>query len=379
MIEKGYKYRIYPNKKQQILLGKHFGASRWIFNYGLEQKIKVYQKNKEQLSCFQISNQIPKLKKQETTEWLKEINAQSLQMSLRQLDNAYTNFFRKHSRFPKFKNKKGKQSFNIPQGNKIDWKNKKASFIKIGKIKIKIDRNFEGKIIKATISKNNINQYFVSYTVEEDIKLPKLKKIKEKTTIGIDLGLKDFAILSNGKKIKNPKYLKSSEQRLKVLQRRLSKKQKGSQNRKKARLRVAKIHNKITNQRSAFLHNFTYQLTHDNQVNTYAIEDLNVNGMMKNHCLAKAIVDVSWSEFVKQLSYKCKWYGKNLLVIGRFEPSSKMCSCGYINKELKLSDRKWTCPKCKTTHDRDILAANNIKKFALLPLLKRIEPVELSH
>ena len=377
MIQKGYKYRLFPNKKQQILLVKHFGATRWIFNYGLQRKIEKYQKEKKNLSCFQISKELPKLKKE--NKWLKEVNAQSLQMSLRNLDNAYTAFFRKLSRFPKFKSKKGKQVFSIPQGSKIDRKSRQASFVKLGKIKIRIDRKFEGKILKATISKNNINQYFVSYTVKENVKLPKLKKIKEKTTIGIDLGIKDFIVLSNGNKIKNPKYLEKSEQRLKVLQRRLSKKKKGSQNRIKAKFKVAKLHNKIVNQRSYFIHNITYQLTHDNQVNTYAIENLNIKRIMKNHYLAKAIANVSWGEFVRQLSYKCKWYGKNLLMIGRFEPSSKMCDCGYINQDLKLSDREWTCPKCGKKHDRDILAANNIKKFALSGRLSPVEPVELSH
>lgn len=377
MIQRSYKYRIYPNKQQQILLEKHFGATRWIFNYGLQRKIEKYQKEKKNLSCFEIAKEIPKLKKKKETGWLKEVNAQSLQMALRNLDNAYTNFFKKYNKFPKFKSKKDKQTFSIPQGNKIDWDKKKVSFIKIGAIKAKIDRRFNGKILKATISKNKINQYFVSYTVEENIKLPKPKKIKEKTTIGIDLGIKHFAVLSNGKKIENPKYILKFEKRLKVLQRRLSRKKKGSQNRKKAKLKLAKLYNKINNQRLNFLHNLTYQLTHDSQVDTIAIENLNIAGMMKNHHLAKSIADVSWGEFIRQLSYKCKWYGKNLLIIGRFSPSSKMCSCGYVNKELKLSDRKWTCPQCKTTHDRDILAANNIKKFALSPLLRRGEPVEL--
>lgn len=379
MLHKGYKYRIFPNKQQQVLLEKYFGATRWIFNYGLEQKIRQYQKDKKNLSCFQIMKELPILKQQKETKWLKEVNAQSLQMSLRQLDNSYTAFFRKQNNFPRFKSRKNKHSFSIPQGNRIDWENKKASFIKLGKIKIKIDRHFKGKITRATISKNNINQFFVSYLVEEDIELPKPNKIKEKTTIGIDLGIKDFATLSNGKKIKNLKFLKRSEQRLKVLQRRLSKKQKGSQNRTKAKFKVAKLYNKITNQRSYVLHNITHQLTHENQVDTIAIEDLNVSGMIKNHNLAKAIADVSWGEFRRQLEYKCEWYGKNLLMIGRFQPSSKMCSCGYVNQDLKLSDRKWTCPKCKTTHDRDILAANNIKKFALSRRLSPVEPVELSH
>jgi len=380
MIEKSYKYRLYPNKDQQTLLEKHFGATRWIFNYGLEKKIKTYQKTKKNLSCFQIMNELPKLKKKRKTEWLKEINAQSLQMALRQLDNAYTAFFKKQNRFPNFKSKKGKNSFSIPQGNKINFEKGIASFIKIGKIKIIIDRTFKDKIIKATISKNQINQYFVSYCVKTELKLPIPKTIKEKTTIGIDMGLKDFVVMSDGTKITNPKYLNESEQRLKVLQRRLSKKVKGSQNRKKARFKLAKLYNKISNQRSYFLHNLTYQLTHEKQVNSIAIENLNVKGMMKNHCLAKSISDTSWGEFVRQLTYKAKWYGKNLLIIGRFEPSSKMCSnCGCINQELKLSDRNWTCKECKTKHDRDINAAINIKKFALSPSLRRVEPVELPH
>ena len=373
---KSYKYRIYPNKEQKILLEKHFGATRWIFNWGLEQKVKAYQKDKSSISCFQLANKLSELKKE--NEWLKEINAQSLQMSLRNLDNAYTAFLKKQNKFPKFKSKKDKKSFSIPQGNKIDWENKKSKFIKLGNIKAKFDRQFRGNIIKATISKNTINQYFVSYTINTNEEIIKPTKIKEKTTIGIDLGIKNFAVLSNGKRIDNPKYLRKSEKRLKVLCRRLSKKQKRSKNRLKAKFRLNKLYNKISNQRSNFIHNFTYQLTHDNQVDTYAIENLNIKGMIKNHHLAKSIADVSWSEFIKQITYKSKWYGKNLLTIGRFEPSSKMCSCGYINKELKLSDRNWICPVCKLEHDRDILAANNIKKFALSPLLKRVEPVELS-
>jgi len=377
-MERAYKYRIYPTKTQQILLGKHFGATRWIFNYGLDKKIRTYEKTKKSPSCFDIMKELPKLKKE--NEWLKEVNAQSLQMSLRQLDNAYTAFFKKKNRFPNFKSRKGKNSFGIPQGNKIDFEKGIASFIKIGKIKIIIDRIFKSGITRATISKNRINQYFVSYITDNKQKLPVLKKVREKTTIGIDMGLKDFIVISDGKKITNPKYMKKSEQRLKILQKRLSRKKKGSQNRKKARFKVSKIHNKITNQRSNFLHNLTYQITHENQVNSIAIENLNINGMMKNHCLAKSISDASWGEFVRQLTYKCKWYGKNLLVIGRFEPSSKMCSkCGWINQGLKLSNRKWICPDCKTLHDRDINAAINIKKFALSPTLSGVEPVEMPH
>lgn len=378
MIEKGYKYRLYPNKEQREILEQHFGATRWMFNYGLNKKIESYQKNKKNISCFDISKELPKLKKQEKTKWLKNINAQSLQKSLNQLDNAYTSFFRKQNKFPKFKSKKGKHSFAISQGNKIDYKKQKATFVKIGTIKIKLDEKISGRILKATISKNKINQYFVSYCVEENTKLPKTKKIKEKTTIGIDLGIKHFATLSNGKKINNPKYLIKSEQRIKVLQKRFSKKQIKSNRRKKAIFKVSKLHNKVANQRSNFLHNLTYRLTHDSQVDSIAIENLSINKMMKNHRLAKSISDVSWNEFVRQLTYKCKWYGKNLLIIGRFEPSSKMCSCGEINNNLSLSDRNWTCQKCGTSHDRDVLAANNIKHFALSGRLSPAEIVEVS-
>lgn len=383
MIIKGYKKRIYPRKEQIELIEKHFGAIRWVYNWGSNKKIKVYQNNKKNISCFELINELPKLKKE--NKWLKEINAQSLQMSLRNLDNAFTKFFREKKGFPKFKSKKkNKNSFQLPQGNKIDFKNRKLQVIKIGKLKIKLDKEFKGKIKTVIINKNNINQYFASIIVKTPDSYIEKKAVKKKTTLGVDLGIKDFAVLSDGKKIKNNKFLKNSEDRLKILHRRLSKKQKGSQNRKKAKFNLAKLYNKITNQRSDFLHKFTYQLTHDNQVQTIAIEDLNVDGMLKNHCLSKAISDVAWSEFRRQLSYKCKWYGKNLVVIGRFEPSSKMCSCGKINKELKLSDRKWTCKKCGLTHDRDILASQNIKRFALkkqnllTPLPKGEESVELS-
>ena len=377
-MEKAYKYRLYPNGVQKQLLEKHFGATRWIYNYGLERKIKTYQDSKTKISCFEIIKEIPKLKQQEETKWLKEINAQSLQMSLRSLDNAYTKFFRDKKGFPKFKNKFSKRSFSIPQGNKIDFEKSIASFIKIGKIKIRIDRSFEGRIIKATIDKNSVNQYFVSYTVIDKTKEKKPKKIRERTTIGIDLGLKHFIVMSNGTRIENPKYLKQSEKRLGVLQRRLSRKQKGSQNRQKAKLKVAKIHLKIKNQRSDFLHKLTGQLTHENQVDSYALETLQVNNMMKNHHLAKSIQDASWSEFVRQMEYKCRWYGKNLLRIGTFEPSSKMCLCGIVNQTLTLANREWTCRSCQRVNDRDLTAAINIKNFALSGRGTPREPVELS-
>ena len=364
MIQRAYKYRIYPNKSQQELIEKHFNCVRWVYNWGLERKIKAYQKNKEKLSWIDLANELVKVKKE--NQWLKEVNAQSLQSTLKNLDLAFTAFFRKHNRFPRFKSKKrNRSSFQIPQRLKL---NKKLSIPKIPNIKIRIDRQIEGKIKTAIISKTPTSKYFISISAEQDKEIPKKPKITEKTTIGIDLGIKTFATISNGKKIENPKLLNKSLKKLKKQQRRLSRKKKGSRNKKKARLKLAKQYEKISNQRSDFLHKLTYQLTHENQVKSIAIEDLAIKNMIKNHHLAQAITDVSWREFRRQLEYKCDWYGKNLLVIGRFEPSSKVCSeCGFVNKELKLSTREWICPECGTKHDRDINAAKNIKHFALIP------------
>ena len=375
MINKAYKYRIYPNKVQQELLEKHFGCVRFCFNRGLDKKIKAYQQDKKRLSCFDLINELAKLKKEKEFEWLNEVNSQSLQMALRNLDNAFTNFFRKQNKFPNFKSKKHNiNSFQIPQHLKLS---DKLDIPKIKGIKIIQHRKLEGKIKTATVSKTPTGKYYISILVEQDKKLPKKPKIKENTAIGIDLGIKTFATLSDGRKIDNPKYLKNSLKKLRRQQRWLSRKIKGSNNRKKQVKKVVLIHEKITNQRSDFLHKFSYQITHEKQVNTIAIEDLNVKGMVRNHCLAQAISDVSWTEFRRQLEYKTEWYGKNLLVIGRFEASSKTCSCGQVNQELKLSDREWTCKKCGVKHDRDILAANNIKKFALIPQgLRKFTPLE---
>jgi putative transposase len=306
---------------------------------------------------------------------LNEVNSQSLQMALRNLDNAFTNFFRKQNKFPNFKSKKHNiNTFQIPQHLKLS---DKLDIPKVKGIKIKQHRKLEGKIKIATVSKTPTGKYYISILVEQDKELPKKKKIKENTTIGIDLGIKTFATLSDGRKIDNPKYLKNSLRKLKRQQRWLSRKVKGSNNRKKQIKKVALIHEKINNQRSDFLHNISYQLTHENQMKSIAIEDLNASGLLKNHHLARAISDVSWAEFRRQLEYKTEWYGKNLLVINRWEASSKTCSCGYVNQELKLSDREWICKECGIKHDRDILAANNIKKFALIPQgLRESTPLE---
>ncbi len=377
---KTYKFRIYPTKEQKILLSKHFGCVRWVYNYALNRKIEYYKKEKKSLSIYEISKELLYLKKQDKTLWLKEVNSQSLQSSLLNLKNSYTKFFKEKTGFPKFKNKKSKQSIQFPQQIKVDFNINKLYIMKFREgIKCKFDRNFEGKIKTTTIYKSSTNKYYTSILVEEDVLdiIKLVPKIEE--SIGIDLGIKTFATLSDGMEIDNPKYLKNNLDRLKILQRRASKKKLGSCNRKKANLKVSVLHEKIANQRQDFLHKLSTRLIRENQ--TICLEDLNIKGMMKNHNLAQSISDVSWSEFNRQLEYKAEWHGKNILRIGRFEPSSKVCSeCGYKNKELKLSDRTWICTICNKDHDRDINAAKNIKDFSFNKIGQDvpIEPVEMS-
>ena len=317
-----------------------------------------------------MARQLTELKQQEEYNWLYEVSNPALQQSLRHLDNAFTKFFREKRGFPKFKSKKNnKYSYSVPDFVSIDFDRQRINIPKFQKgnnLKIRVDRTFEGKIKTCTVKKTPTNKYFISVLVEINDVIPKKTKIEKKSAIGIDLGIKDFAILSTGEKIENQKNLAKLMPRLKVLQKRASRKQKGSNNRKKANLRLALLHEKITNRRNDFLHKLSHRLTHDNQVNTLCLETLNVEGMIKNHKLAQAISDVSWSKFNDYLDYKTEWYGKNLIRIGRFEPSSKICSvCGSINNELKLTDREWTCKSCNTHHDRDCNAAKNILKFAL--------------
>jgi putative transposase len=319
------------------------------------------------LSRFDIQADLPGLKKAEDTKWLKEVNSQSLQASLENLDRAYKAFFKQHKGFPKFKNKhKSKQSYSIPQHSDVDFEKCLLIVPKMKPISIRFHRDFEGKIKTITIKKTTTNKYFASILVETKDVVKKPKAIKESTTIGLDLGIKDFAVLSTGEKIANPKTLKQYEHKLKKAQQQVSRKTKGGKNREKAKLKIAKVHEKIANVRKDFLHKLSYRLTHESQVNSIVIEDLNVLGMVKNHKLAKSISDCSWSEFVRQLEYKSEWYGKNLITIGRFEPSSKLCSnCGTINQDLTLKDREWTCKSCGSIHDRDINASINIKNIGL--------------
>jgi putative transposase len=365
MVLKAYKYRLYPNKSQIEQIEKQFGACRFVYNWALEQKIKHYEQHKKSLSCFAVTNQLAILKKQDEYKWLNEGNSQALQMAIRNLDNAFTRFFREKTGFPKWKSKKNPvQSFQIPQSHSIDFENNIIKIPKIKEIKAKLSRKFEGTLKTATISRTPTGKYYISILVEDGKELPEKEPFTDDTTIGVDVGIKDFAVLSNGEKIDNPKYLKNSLQKLKVLSKRFSRKQNGSNNCKKAKLKLAKLYEKITNQRNDFQHKLSKRIVCENQA--IALETLKVCNMVKNHRLAQSISDAGWSSFVDKLNYKAKWLGKTILRIGTFEPSSKLCSnCGYHNKELTLAVREWVCPECNTVHDRDINAAINIKKFAL--------------
>jgi putative transposase len=361
---KAYKYQIFPNNEQKTLIVKHFGCCRYVYNMGLAQKIEAYQTEKKSISRFDIQKQLPILKRTDGTEWLAEVQAQSLQASLEHLDKAYTRFFREKKGFPKFKSKHKKQSYQYPQGVKVNFETNKIFLPKIKEVDICLSRTFEGQIKTVTVSQSPTKKYYVSILVDNALALPPKPQLNESRAVGIDLGVKHFATLSDGTKIDNPKFLKNNLDRLRMLQRKASKKVKGSNNRKKANFKIAKQHEKITNLRNNFLHQITAKLIKDNQFDTFCIEDLNIAGMVKNHHLAQSISDASWGKFVEFLTYKSEWYGRNILTIGRFEPSSRLCRCGQLNKDLTLSDRVWTCKSCNTTHDRDILAANNIRHFA---------------
>jgi putative transposase len=353
---KSYKYKLKPNEDQKVLLNKHFGSIRFIYNYFLNERKKEYENNKKSLSYYDNAKALTELKKSEEYSWLNEVNSQSLQTSLKYLDNAYIGFFNKRTKFPRFKSKKSKNSFKVPQFVKLE--NNKLKIPKFKEpINLILSRKFTGKIINCIISKTTTNEYFVSFLVEtEHNKLPKTGK-----SVGIDLGIKDFVITSDGYKYKNNRYTKKYERTLKKNQQHLSRKKKESNRYEEQRLKVAKLHKKITNSRLDNLHKVSTELI--KKYDIIFIEDLNIKGMVKNHKLAKHIADASWSKFIALLSYKAEWNDKEIVKIDRFFPSSKTCSCcGYINQDLNLTIREWTCKGCRATLDRDLNASINILK-----------------
>ena len=364
IIEKSYKFRIYPNKEQQKQIDTTFSHCRFVYNYFLAQRISIYKETGKSVSRYEQGRELTKMRNAEETKWLTEADRSAYTYALRDLDAAYQNFFRrlktgKHVGFPKFKSKKSNRFSYTTQKIRTNIKvfDNCIQLPKLGFVKCRVSKQIQGRILSATVSKNPSGKYFVSIccTDVEAEPLPKTNKF-----IGIDLGIKHLAVDSNGVEYPNNKYLAKSEKKLARLQRQLSRKPSGSTRHEKARIKVARLYEHITNQRKDQLHKLTTQLVRENDI--ICIEDLNVAGMVRNRRLAKAISDVSMGEFRRQLQYKCNWYGKTMVEIDRFYPSSQICSCcGYQNHDVKdLSVREWTCPNCGSHHDRDINAAKNI-------------------
>ena len=368
---KSIKIRIYPNAVQKEFISKQLGCCRFIYNKLLDYKKTQYEQNKQSVSLSQLGKYLTNLKKQDEYLFLNDVYARCLNQTMMDLIKAYDNFFKQHNGYPKFKSKKDtKQScrfpinvFNRPnyicnkiKGNRITLiKQLKNILFKCSR-KDEIYLNENQKYIHSvTLTKTSTNKYYLSILIDYNIN----QKDKLDTVIGLDLGIKDFIVDSNRNRYENKHFYKNKEQKLKKLQRQLSKKQNGSNNRNKLKIKLAKVHEKIRNQRLNYLHQITSKIVNENQI--ICIEDLNVNGMMQNHKLAKSIQELSLFEFRRQLEYKCRWYGRQLIIIDRFYPSSKTChNCGYIYKGLRLSERDWVCPHCTSLIDRDYNASMNI-------------------
>ena len=363
IIQKAVKVQIYPKDSDKELLAKHFGVRRFIFNKFLEIRQKEYLQNKKSIGYNACSALVTEMKKNPDFQWLKEVNSQTIQAALKDLDGAYDRFFRKIAKFPKFKSKHdNRQSFKVPQHFIVDWE---AHTLKIPKFKesFKFRGTFSGKISKInsiTISKNASGKYFASIQGEFEI------EPKESTgeIIGVDLGIKTLLVDSNGTEIKNERFLKKKLKKLKYLQRQHAKKKKDSKSRNKARIKLAIQYQKVTNQRNNYLHQVSSKLINDNQI--IVIEDLAVKNMIKNHKLAQAISDVSWGSLISMLKYKANWHGRQIIEISRWYPSSKTCNeCLHLMPSMDLSIREWDCPSCGAHHDRDVNAAKNILRQGL--------------
>ena len=361
------KVRLYPNTQQQQLLEQSFGNVRWLWNYCLDLMNRTYKETGKGLSGYQVKKVIPSLKKEH--EWLSLTYSQCLQQTCLNLGVAFNNFFEKRARYPRFKSKHGQQSLQYPQNVKVLENSLKLP--KIGEVKAIIHRAIEGKVKTVTVSKDCGHQYFASILFEDGKEKPSPQTLLLRgelkggcKAVGIDVGLTHFAITSDGSKFNNPRFLNKHEKNLKRKQQQLSRKQKGSNNRNKARKKVAKVHRKIRNCREDFLHKLSRRLVDENQV--IVVENLNVKGMMKNHCLAKAIGQVGWGMFMTMLKYKAENEGKVYQEVDRFFPSSKTCQiCLNQVGSLPLEIRQWTCKNCQTTHDRDLNAAINLRDEGL--------------
>ena len=362
------------------MLLQHFGCCRWVFNWGLAKKTEAWQNTKKRLGRYDLDKQLPKLKRQPETEWLSAVNSQALQQSLVHLELAFDQFFQEKKGYPRFKSKHGPQSFSCPQNVAVSWELSTMAFPKIGPVRSVLSRTFEGQMKSVTVSCTPTGKYFASVLVENGRELPATKKHSEKTTVGVDVGLKHFATLSTGEKIENPRPFQRRMSRLQREQRRLSRQQKGSKNRNKQRLKVARIHERVADSRKDFLHKVSTRLLRENQAvafETLKIQNMSASaqGTIENpgrnvkqkSGLNRSLLDAGWGMFFEFSKYKAAWNGKTILQIGMFRTSSRTSVCGYVNAELKLSDRVWTCPQCGRTYDPDIQAAENIKRWALYP------------
>ena len=353
---KAFKFRLEPTPDQAVLIAKHFGCARFVYNHFLNEKQRHYKDNGTTMNFNNTCVSLTNLKKQEELSWLSQVNSQCLQASLKNLENAYQKFFKKQAKFPRFKSKKlNTNSFHCPQNVEV-----KNNLVFLPKFKYGIKflkhREIKGNIRSATISQVPSGKIYVSILCELPLEKPLTKTGKQ---VGVDLGLKDFVITSDRKRFKNPRFLKQFLKELKIQQKYLSRKKKDSNRKERQRLKVARLHEKITNSRNNMQHQISSFLIKNYDL--IALESLNVKGMMANHKLAQSISDVAWSGFVSKLEYKAKWYGKEVVGIETFFPSSKTCSCcGHQKSNLTLKEREWTCSKCNTIHDRDVNAANNI-------------------